>query len=96
MADFDFIGAAGVAVISSYLTLYVTDEVKPKINEDGEYEYSLPGYLVMVGATLIKWSIRRIVGLFGIDEDTQLYVEDTEITFKDDESGGVYEYELSI
>ena len=83
MTDFDLIGAAGVAVISSYLTLYVTDEVKPKINEDGEYKYSLPGYLVMVGATLIKWSIRKIMGLFGVKEaEYGISVEDQEVEFE--------------
>lgn len=65
MSDVDIITIGGVAFLSSYLTLAVVGISEPTTNKYGEEEYTIPGYCLMAAATLIKWSIRITLVLFG-------------------------------
>ncbi|WP_274307024.1 hypothetical protein [Solibacillus daqui] len=61
MTDFDLISVVGLGLISGYLTVYVVDEVTPKLNDDGELENTLPGDLLMMGVYVIKRCINIIM-----------------------------------
>ena len=62
---FDLVSAGCVAVVSGYLTLLLVSESEPQINEDGEEEYTLGGYLLLCTANGIK----RLLGHKKVNRD---------------------------
>ena len=49
----------GVVVSSGYVAILLTT---PYVNEEGEEEYSLPGTVLLAGASAIKWVYNKITG----------------------------------
>lgn len=96
MTDFDWISATGVAMASGYLTLFFVAETQPEINEYGEEEYSIPGYLFLAGAFVIKWSVKtaaRIIGYCIIGNKGSVIAQ---IEEEEESSSFIGEHELVI
>ncbi len=78
---------AGVAV-----TISIVADTRPYVNEYGEEDYTLSGYLLLSAAHLIKWPFKK---LFELVRPQQTYEEprkDVEIEIVETDS----EYELII
>lgn len=87
MMNFDWIGATGIAVISSYVTLAIVAETQPIIDEDGYEDYTIPGYLLLAGAFVIKWSVKTTLRLIGYNKKREIVRPSVE----DDEESSEYE-----
>ena len=51
------------ALASSAVTLAIMAETEPFINEEGEEEYTLSGYLLLTTAYIIKWPFKKLFEL---------------------------------
>ena len=77
--------AACGAIASGAVTIALVAETEPFINEEGEEEYTLSGYLLLAATYPIKWVIRKTIKLcqsFGSVKDppSTIIVEDNEET----------------
>ena len=56
------LGLGGIVVASSYVAITLTT---PYVNEKGEEEYSLPGYILLTGTNAIGWVFDKVFTLLG-------------------------------
>ena len=95
----NLIGIGCVATVSSYLTLAMVAETEPTVNEYGEEEYSIKGYLLLAGAFVIKWGIKKVMQIIGYErvsnEDDVIYPVEGE-AWIEESSGLLNEYELVV
>lgn len=68
---------ACATIAGGYVTLAMLAETEPFINEEGEEEYTLSGYLLLSAAYIIKWPFEKIAQL--IKERRETKGEVTEI-----------------
>lgn len=99
MMDFDWITAGAVICFSSYATMLIVAETQPEINEYGEEEYTIPGYLLLAGAFVIKWTIKtaaKIIGYYRNGNKGSVIVQSVEGEEEIETSSSTNEYELVI
>lgn len=58
--SWDSVSTACVVTASCYVTLAIVAETEPYINEEGEEEYTLSGYLLLTGAYMMKWPFKKL------------------------------------
>ena len=70
---------ACATIAGGYVTLAMLAETEPYINDDGEEEYTLSGYLLLSASYIIKWPFEKIAQLIKERRETVVELPDNKI-----------------
>lgn len=86
-------GFVDFTMVSSYLMMAVITETQPIINEDGEEECSVPAYILLAGAFVIKWAVKKVIKIIEYRKERNIVRNNGNvITFNPTEN----EFELAV
>lgn len=90
MTDLNLFAVGTAAFVGSWITLAAVAETTPIVNDEGQEEYSVKGYMILASYAAVRWCYEKVLGLFGYEFENVSH-DETETT--DDDSN---EYELII